>query len=102
MPRVDPSQQFLYISDIGASSWGQPIFIGTSTAMVVVFDIAFISERWLRHTGRLTPNYRKSEKVASIVSIVFSIIGAAGLILLTIFDTRDYPTVHQSMLGVFM
>lgn len=99
---LDPKQQFLYISDIGASSWGQPIFIATSAVMVVLFDIVFISERWLRHSGRLAPNYSKAEKIASIVSIVFSILGAAGLILLTIFDTRDYPKVHEAMLGVFI
>ncbi|KUI57279.1 Protein SFK1 [Cytospora mali] len=99
---LDPRQQFLYISDIGASSWGQPIFIATSAVMVVTFDLVFIGERWLRHTRRLAPNYSKSEKIASLLSIVASIIGAAGLILLTIFDTRDYPKVHEAMLGVFI
>ena len=99
---MEPSQTILYISDIGASSWGQPIFIATSACMVVTFDLVFIGERWLRHTGRLAPNYNKWEKICSVLSIIASIIGAAGLILLTIFDTRDYPSVHDAMLGVFM
>lgn len=99
---VDPSRHFLYISDIGASKWGQPVFIATSTAMVVTFDLVFIGERWMRHTRRLAPNNSKWEKIASVLSIIASIVGAAGLILLTIFDTRDYPKVHDAMLGVFM
>ncbi|KAK7731527.1 hypothetical protein SLS53_008767 [Cytospora paraplurivora] len=99
---LKPEQRFLYISDIGATSWGQPIFIATSAFMVVTFDLVFIGERWMRHTGRLAPNHSKGEKVCSILSIVCSIIGAAGLILLTIFDTRDYPKVHDGMLGVFI
>lgn len=104
-PHLDfmkPEQTILYISDIGATSWGKPIFIATSTCMVVSFDIVFITERWLRHTGRLVPNYNKWEKIFAVASIICSLIGAAGLILLTIFNTRDYPNVHDGMLGVFM
>ncbi len=70
--------------------------------MVVVFDITFISERWLRHKNRLTPNYARWEAVLSGCAIFFAIIGALGLILLSIFDTRRYPHVHDAMLGVFM
>jgi hypothetical protein len=95
-------QRFLYISDIGATSWGKPVFIATSAVMVVTFDLVFIGERWLRHTRRLAPNYSRSEKVCSALAILMSIVGAAGLILLTIFDTRQYPKVHDAMLAVFI
>lgn len=94
-------QRIAYISDIGAT-FLQPLFIAGSTTMVVIFDLAFISERWLRHKGRLTHNYAVSEKVLSIFAIIFAIVGAAGLILLSIFDTKQYPTVHDSMLVVFI
>lgn len=99
---MDPVQKILYISDIGATSWGKPIFIATSCVMVVTFDLVFIAERWMRHTGRLAPNSNKWEKAFSIISIVASIVGAAGLIFLTIFDTARHYTVHHAMLGVFM
>ena len=95
-------QHVTYISDVGATRWGRPLFITGSAVMVVVFDLAFISERWLRHKGRLSHNYSTTEKAMSICATIFAIIGAAGLIFLTIFDTRDYPRVHDSMLAVFM
>lgn len=95
------NQKIAYISDIGAT-FLQPLFIAGSATMVVVFDLAFISERWLRHKGRLTPNYSKWEAFLSICAIIAALIGAAGLILLSIFDTRQYPHVHDAMLGVFM
>ncbi|KAK4561079.1 hypothetical protein LTR86_005034 [Recurvomyces mirabilis] len=95
-------QSITYISDIGASKFGYPLFIAGSAVTVVVFDIAFISERWLRHKGRLAHNYNKTEKILSVFAIIFAIIGAAGLIFLTIFNTKKYPTVHDTMLVVFI
>jgi nitrate reductase gamma subunit len=95
------NQKIAYISDIGAT-FLKPLFIAGSTVMVVIFDLAFISERWLRHKGRLTPNYSKWEAFLSVCSIIAAIIGAAGLILLTIFDTKHYPVAHDVLLGVFM
>ncbi|WPH03623.1 Hypothetical protein R9X50_00650600 [Acrodontium crateriforme] len=95
------SQHIPFISDIGASGV-KPLFIAGSATMVVVFDLAFISERWLRHKGRLAHNYNITEKILSGFAIAFAIIGACGLIFLSIFDTKRYPTVHQSMLGVFI
>jgi len=95
------TQHIAYISDIGAS-WLKPLFIAGSAVMVVVFDLAFISERWLRHKGRLAKNYGWGEKVLSICATIFAIIGAAGLILLSIFDTKQYPSVHDAMLVVFI
>ena len=38
------NQQIAYISDIGAT-FLKPLFIAGSATMVVVFDLAFISER---------------------------------------------------------
>lgn len=100
-PEMEASQHVAYISDIGATKL-KPLFIAGSTVTVVVFDLAFISERWLRHKGRLAHNTRKSEKILSICSVIAAIIGAAALILLTIFDTVHYHTVHDSMLVLFM
>jgi len=91
-----------YISDIGASSWGKPLFIAGSAVTVVVFDLAFISERWLRHKGRLAHNVDTSEKILSIFATLAAIVGAAGLILLTIFDEKNHDRVHVAMLCVFI
>lgn len=98
----DTSQHIVYISDIGATSWGKPVFIATSTVMVVTFDLVFITERWLRHQRRLAPNYSRWEKAMSVLAILWSLVGGAGLILLTIFDTAHHQKAHDALLGVFI
>ncbi|KAJ4387384.1 hypothetical protein N0V93_007975 [Gnomoniopsis smithogilvyi] len=98
----ETSQHIVYISDIGATSWGKPIFITTSAVMVVTFDLVFIIERWQRHKRQLAPNYRRSEKIMSAGAIFWSLVGGAGLILLTIFDTAHHEKVHDALLGVFI
>lgn len=80
----------------------KPLFIAGSTVSVVVFDFAFISERWLRHKGRLAHNTNRTQKILSICSIIAAVVGALGLILLTIFDTRRHPRLHRVFLGLFI
>lgn len=72
------------------------------TVTVVTFDLAFVAERWLRHSGRLTSNTSYTQKVLSGFAIAFALIGGAGLILLTIFDTLRYPHYHDGFLVVFI
>ncbi|GAB7349475.1 hypothetical protein MBLNU459_g0187t1 [Dothideomycetes sp. NU459] len=98
---MSQGQHIAYISDIGAEGL-KPLFIAGSTVTVVVFDFVFISERWLRHKGRLAHNTSLTQKVLSIFAIIFAIIGALGLIFLTIFDTVHYHHVHDAMLCVFI
>ncbi|KAG6918641.1 hypothetical protein DXG01_012760 [Tephrocybe rancida] len=45
---------------------------------------------------------RRRELTLSILAIFGSLIGAAGLILLTVFDTLRYPTAHRIFLLVFI
>lgn len=73
-----------------------------STVTVVSFDLAFIFERWLRHTGRLASNTSIWQKVESGISVFASIVGGAGLILLTIFDTVHHNVLHNVFLAVFI
>lgn len=73
-----------------------------SVATVVTFDLAFIFERWLRHAGRLTANTSHWQKVYSLCATVAAIVGAAGLILLTIFDDKNHDRLHNIFLGVFI
>lgn len=40
---------------------------------------------------------RKNQTSLDIASVVFAVIGALGLIFLSIFDAFDYPNVHWSM-----
>ncbi|KAE8551637.1 hypothetical protein EYB25_005527 [Talaromyces marneffei] len=90
-----------YISDIGATGI-QPLFIAGSAVTVVFLDLSFLAERWLRHSGQLLRNKGRFDKACSIISIIFSFLGAAGLILLSIFNDVDYDEVHDSMLGLFI
>lgn len=97
----DPGQTVPFISDIG--SWYlKPLFIAMGATSVVTFDIAFIAERWLRHLGKLTPNTSWWQKSFSIISIIAAIVGAAGLILLTIFDNVNHGSLHNAFLAVFI
>ncbi|KAL1595890.1 hypothetical protein SLS60_009580 [Paraconiothyrium brasiliense] len=61
-----------------------------------------MSARWLRHTGKLAPNTSIWQKLYSIISIIASIAGAAGLILLSIFDTLRHPHLHDGFLVLFL
>jgi len=98
---MDPNQKIAYISDIGAEGL-KPLFIAMSSVTVVSFDLAFILERYLRHTGKLARNTSNWQKLYSILSIVFAIAGAAGLILLSIFDTLRHPNLHDGFLVLFI
>ncbi|KAL7817012.1 Frag1/DRAM/Sfk1 family domain-containing protein [Trichoderma aethiopicum] len=93
--------QIAFISDIGASKL-KPLFIAGSAVTTVFLDLAFAAERWLRHNGRLVPNTTLKEKVLAIVSIVFAVIGTAGLILLSIFDTHHHHKAHDVFLLLFI
>lgn len=100
-PEMTANQHIAYISDLGAT-FLKPLFITGSAVMVVVFDATFILERWFRHKNRLMPNYSRKEALLSICAILAAIAGAVGLILLTIFDIRQYDRMHDICLGVFM
>jgi len=98
---MEPNQTIAFISDIGATGL-KPLFIAGSTVSVVIFTLTFISERWLRHKGRLAHNTSNVQKALSICAVLASIVGTAGLILLTIFDTRRHPQLHRVFLGLFI
>lgn len=50
----------------------------------------------------LVPNMRTREKVFSVLSTIFAGIGGAGLILLSVFDTKRHSTLHRLFLLIFM
>lgn len=90
-----------YISDVGAHEL-KPLFISMGAASVITFDLVFILERYLRHSGRLHPNTSWMQKTWSVIAIIGALAGAAGLILLSVFDTWRHPKLHDSFLGLFM
>lgn len=94
-------QNIPYISDIGASGV-KPLFIAGSTVAVVVFDLVFIAERYLRHSGRLAHNTSWTQKILSMFATLFALVGAAGLILLTIYDTVNHNRLHTAFTAVFI
>ncbi|OWP05680.1 hypothetical protein B2J93_1729 [Marssonina coronariae] len=100
-PSMDPSQSIAYISDVGAQSL-KPLFIAGSCVTTVFLDASFLSERWLRHRGRLARNQSITEKVLSWLSMFFALVGTCGLILLSIFDTFRHPTLHDIFLLLFL
>jgi hypothetical protein len=65
-------------------------------------DLGLLSERWLRHAGQLARNKGRFDKTCAVGSILFSIAGAVGLILLSIFDTKNHHKLHHGFLGMFM
>jgi hypothetical protein len=42
------------------------------------------------------------DKTCAILSIFFAIAGAAGLILLSVFDTLRHPKKHDGFIALFM
>lgn len=101
LPSMDPDMTIPHISDVGAFTL-KPLFIAGSVVTTIFLDLAFASERWLRHNGRLAKNTTKKEKILSIISIGFALIGTAGLILLSIFDSYRYGNVHNVCLVLFI
>lgn len=101
LPSMEAGQNIAYISDVGAYGL-KPLFITGSVITTVFLDLGLLAERWLRHTGRLAPNTSRTQKILSIFSLIFAIAGAAGLILLSIFDTYHHPRLHDGFLLIFI
>jgi hypothetical protein len=95
------TQNIAYISDVGADRL-KPLFVAGCVLTTILLDISFGADRYLRHKGRLVPNASTTEKVLSGLTIFFAIIGTAGLILLSVFDTARNPKLHNVFLLFFI
>jgi len=98
---VSQDGSIAYISDVGADIL-KPLFVTGASITAVGFFLSLVIERWLRHAGRLLPDMRQRERVLSILAILGSFIGGLGLILLSVFDTKRFPSAHQAFLLVFI
>lgn len=100
-PSMDPDMTIPHISDVGAFTL-KPLFITGSVITTIFFDLAFLSERYLRYKGRLARNVSRTENVLSNLSLAFAVVGTVGLILLSIFDSYRHGTLHNIFLFMFM
>lgn len=90
----------VFISDVGAVH--KTLFICICCVTAGFYILSLFSERWLRHVDRLPVDLRTREKIFDWLAIFFGVVGSAGLILLSIFDTFNHSTVHWSMTLVFV
>ncbi|TIB74098.1 hypothetical protein E3Q23_02760 [Wallemia mellicola] len=90
----------VYISDLGAT-W-KTFFIVMNCCTVGFYLPAIFAQRWLRAVDRIPEALRRRETVFGWLTIVFGIIGSAGLITLGIMDDVNHGTVHWSMTVVFV
>lgn len=93
--------RIVFISNIGADVL-KPLFIAGSCVVCLFLDLSMLAARWLRHRGRLVPNSSRGEKALAVGTIVFAVIGTAGLILLSIFDTKHHRKLHYLFLLFFL
>ncbi|KAI5461099.1 Frag1/DRAM/Sfk1 family-domain-containing protein [Mariannaea sp. PMI_226] len=101
LPTMSEHATIAYISNIGADKlW--PLFIAGCVITAIFLDLAFISERWLRHNGRLVLNTSTGEKVLSILSLVAAAVGTVGLVCLSIFRTGYHSKLHWLFLALFI
>ncbi|RWA11226.1 hypothetical protein EKO27_g3862 [Xylaria grammica] len=98
---MEDSQTIAYISDVGASEL-KPLFVAGCIITTIFLDASFISDRLLRHKGRLVPNTTLLEKILSGLSIFFAFVGTIGLTFLSGFDTAHYPSLHDVFLVLFI
>ncbi|KAH6913150.1 Frag1/DRAM/Sfk1 [Coprinopsis sp. MPI-PUGE-AT-0042] len=98
---VSQDGSIAFISDIGAD-FLKPLFVAGCAVTGVGFVLCLVIERCLRHSARLVPHMRTRERVLSILAILGSVMAAAGLILLSIFDTKRHATLHRVFLFIFM
>ncbi|KAJ6468397.1 Frag1/DRAM/Sfk1 [Mycena sanguinolenta] len=101
-PRYSSQDQSIaYISDVGADIL-KPLFIVGCCITAVSFFLSLVIERYLRHSGRLIPTMRRREKVFNALAVLGAVVGGAGLIFLSIFDTKRHMNLHRGFLLMFM
>lgn len=94
--------QVPFISDIGATWPFKVVFIVCSSVTGAFFTLSLAAERYLRHAGRLALDNRRREKVLAALAMFFALTGSVGLILLSVFDTQNHPTMHRGFLLMFI
>lgn len=92
---MSPHQRIAYISDIGAD-FLKPLFATGSCLTGLFFFASLLSMR------RNHALIRRLERALDVLSLLAGLLGSVCLILLAVFDTRRYPTMHRLFLFLFM
>jgi len=87
--------------------WGRVFLVSSYRTLVKAWQKASYSGSLLRTDyvtpgRRLVPAMRIRERVYAALAILGSFIGGAGLICLSIFDTKRYTVLHRVFLLVFI
>ncbi|QKX57574.1 uncharacterized protein TRUGW13939_04692 [Talaromyces rugulosus] len=109
----EDTQKIAFISDIGAQSLKPLFIICTSLSMATYIPSTTLYFLYMSPSSDAIRDSSSSSSTASwksvhsiwtrivlpLLSTLLSLIGATALILLTIFDTARYPSVHRSLLS---
>ncbi|ODQ65595.1 hypothetical protein NADFUDRAFT_6303, partial [Nadsonia fulvescens var. elongata DSM 6958] len=101
-PFMGHTQTIIYISHMGALSGYQALFIVCASVQAIFYWLTLCSERYLRHSGRLLPNWQRAERIMIGLSILSGVIGQLGIIMVSIFNTVDHHRTHMKMLILFL
>ncbi|CDZ96879.1 Frag1/DRAM/Sfk1 [Phaffia rhodozyma] len=98
----EDSADIQFISDIGGIY--QKLFIGICVVTAALYVLSLFAERWLRHVDRIPGHGQRNKLIVifDILAIIFGILGAAALIVLSAFNTYNYSTVHWTSTCVFI
>ncbi|KAM9896344.1 hypothetical protein OXX80_006714 [Metschnikowia pulcherrima] len=94
-------QNPVYISDIGATNLN-PLFIACTGFQLIFFVGTLLMEFVLRKKHKLQPYVSTKQPIFAIISIISAIIGELGILMVSIFKTTTYHSVHLTMVGVFI
>jgi len=89
-----------FVSDMFAFSRTLVIIMSSFTAGLYILSLFL--ERWLRHVDRIPGTIHSKQRTFDIVAIVMGIIGAAGLVILSVFNDQTHPTIHWIFALVFI
>ena len=75
-------------------AFSKTLVIIMSSIVAALFILSLFLERWLRHVDRIPGTIHSKQRTYDIVAIILGIIGAAGLVVLSVFDDQNHATVH--------
>lgn len=94
-------QDPVYISDVAATNLN-PLFISCTGFQLIFFVGTLVMEYVLRRKQKLQPYVSQKQNTFALISIVMALIGQLGILMVSIFKTTTYHTVHITMVGVFI
>ncbi|KAK7937605.1 uncharacterized protein PG986_014473 [Apiospora aurea] len=97
---MQEDQTIAYISDIGADQL-KPLFILGCVISSALFNVAFVSDRWLRNRQERTGTVM-ARKVSPALSVPLILAGSIALCCLSGFDIARFPLLHHIFLILFI